>query len=142
MERSRARSSSFYTEDDDGDDSADSLGRTPMPDFLNDNTAISPPPAPSNMGTTPMYTGTPMMGGGVGDGGEGDDVDHSLDDNDQAIEDRRRSRSFFSEQGEIQPACLPRYHRTRPPDANPSLDRCLFRAEVGPAAAGWRRRSP
>ncbi|GMH86751.1 hypothetical protein TrVE_jg11930 [Triparma verrucosa] len=50
------------------------------------------------MGTTPMYTGTPMMGGGMGDGGEGDDVDRTLDDNDQAIEDRRRSRSFFSEQ--------------------------------------------
>lgn len=28
---------------------------------------------------------------------EEDDIDQSLDDNDQAIEDRRRSRSFFSE---------------------------------------------
>ncbi|GMI07631.1 hypothetical protein TrLO_g13212 [Triparma laevis f. longispina] len=46
------------------------------------------------MGTTPMYTGTPMGGGNMS---EDDDIDQSLDDNDQAIEDRRRSRSFFSE---------------------------------------------
>ena len=71
--QARTRSQSFFEDDDEEED--DTMANTPMPDFLID-ADTTPPPPPTK---------------------EDSDVDPGLDDIDQVINDRRRSRSFFDQ---------------------------------------------